>query len=76
MVTSQKTFVAHNKFLHMKVARNTKKVAQVCFNIIVCISHLQVPLLVQKGIGTLSRTTKMYGNVVPTSSHATTTQVM
>ena len=39
------------------------------FNVIIQISHLQVPLLVQKSMGRLSRTKKMYGNVVPTRSH-------
>jgi len=35
MVTSQKTFVARNKFPLMKVALNTKKVGQACFNVII-----------------------------------------
>jgi len=30
IVTSQKTFLAHNKFPHVKVACNTKKVGQAC----------------------------------------------
>jgi len=30
-VTSQKTFVTRNKFPHVKVACNTKKVGQACF---------------------------------------------
>ena len=46
--------------------------SQQCFNVIVQISHLQVPLLVYKGMGTLSHTKKMYSNVVPTRSHSTT----
>jgi len=43
--------------------------SQPCFNVIVCISHLHVSLVVQKVMGTLSHTKKMYGNVVPTPLH-------
>ena len=35
MATSQKAFVACNKFPLTKVAHNTKKVGQACFNVIV-----------------------------------------
>ena len=39
-------------------------------------SHLQVPLLVQKAMGPLSHTKEVYGKVVPTRSHPTTTLFM
>ena len=46
--------------------------SQACCNVglIIQILHLQVPLLVQKCMGTFSYTKKMYGNVVPTPLHS------
>jgi len=45
--------------------------SQPCFSVIFWIPHLQVTLLVQKGVGTRSHAKRRCGNAVPTRSHPT-----
>ena len=43
--------------------------SQLCFSVIFWIPHLEVTLLVQKGVGTRTHTKKRCGNAIPTPLH-------